>query len=508
MKLIRLTTEDEKAFFRSRFNTDIVIEPDSQVALQNFSAEIELPTLVVGPGQRIVSIVLYPELPTSSEGYVDAIMQSRDAPYGPSNWGDFMQDLERALNYATGNREGANDVTDSSTLLAIEFACDVTEALKSNIQYRYSIYNYHTALLERASTIVNNPDPGEYAGTKTSPLYEQAVLGQLPLCRGQSIWRAQLGTVLNDAGAPAGLGQQGFLIGVSTTNLANVNPPNFAPTTAVAANILFGIGVSFVGGDMKYYIQKGDTLTEQGDAPVYVGDDSLQNDFIEIQKRGGELLAIRYRHGQANQELIATFPLLRSDDLTFYPFCVFHSAVSVRNLSWTPTPFTDSSLGTQVLQVPAGFPTSLVSPQRGESMRPEIQFETKAMGEWLGYKLGSVNETDEENFTSTLLEGSVVSENLFEARSQTPHLMVELMSNPLESYDSQPGVRKSLLSTMIRYQPDGKIQTEPPRTFIDLANAQRINLKNVELRLVNNNYEPVAVRGRSIATLLIKSRSE
>jgi len=502
MKLIRLTTEDEKAFFKSKFNTDIVIEPDSQVALQNFSAEIELPTLVVGPGQRVVSVVLVPD---TAEGFVDAIMQSNDAPYGPSNWGDFMQDLERALNYATGVKDYAT-VTDNSTLLAIEFACDVTEALKSNIQYRYSIYNYHTALLERASTIVNNPDPGEYTGTKTSPLYDQAVLGQLPLCRGQSIWRAQLGTVLNDAGAPAGLGQQGFLIGVSTTNLANVNPPNFAPTTAVAANILFGIGVSFVGGDMKYYIQTGDTLTQQGAAPVYVGDDSDQNDFIEIQKSGDELLAIRYRHGEANQDIIARFPLLRSDALTFYPFCAFHSAVSVRNLSWTPSPFSDATLGTQVLAVPAGFPNSLVAPERRQIMEPEIQFESKEMGEWLGYKLGSVNETLDHS--STLLEGSVVSENLFEARAQTPHLMVELMSNPLESYDSQPGVRKSLLSTMIRYQPDGKIQTEPPRTFIDLANAQPINLKNVEVRLVNNNYEPVAVRGRSIATLLIKSRSE
>jgi hypothetical protein len=502
MKLIRLTTEDDKAFFQSKFNTDIVVEPDSQVALQNFSAEIELPTIVVGPGQRTVSIILVPD---TAEGFVDAIMQSKDAPYGPSNWGDFMQDLERALNYATGVKDYAT-VTDNSTLLAIEFACDTTEALRTNIQYRYSIYNYHPTLLSHPGTLVNNPNPGEYVGTKTSSLYDQAVLGQLPLCRGQSIWRAQLGTLANAGGAPVGLGEQGFLLGVSTSNLDNVNPRNFAPTGAVGSTILFGIGVSFVNGDMKYYIQTGDTLTQQAATPVYVGNDSNQNDFIEIQKSGDELLAIRYRHGQANQDIIDRFPLLRSDALTFYPFCAFHSAVSVRNLSWTPSPFTDAVLGNTVLAVPAGFPTSLVSPQRRTVMRPEIQFESKAMGEWLGYKLGQLNDT--LDFTSTLLEGSVVSENLFEARAQTPHLMVELMSNPLESFDSQPGVRKSLLSTMIRYQPDGKIQSEPPRTFIDLANAQRINLKNVQLRLVNNNYEPVAVRGRSIATLLIKSRSE
>jgi len=506
MKLIRLTTEDEKAFFRSKFNTDIVIEPDSQVALQNFSAEIELPTLVVGPGRRKVTVAFF-DSQNNADGEVQAILTTRDAPYGPSNWADFMQDLERALNFAVNN-DALPATTDNNTLLAIEFACDVTEALKTDIQYRYSIYNYHPTLLSRPESLVNNPNPGEYQGTLTASSYAQSVLGQLPLARGQSVWRAHLGTVVNDAVAPAGLNEQGFLLGVSTLNLANIRPGNFAPEGAIANSILFAVGVSFVGGTMTYYVQEGDTRTVLADVPNYVGDDSDQNDILEVQKSGAFIILKRYQHGAAAGQALAVYSLLRSDDLTVYPFCTFHSAVSVRNLSWTPTPYSDSSLGTQVLQVPAGFPDTLVAPQRSEVMRPEIKFESKAMGEWLGYKLGSENKTLEKNYTSTLLAGSVVSENLFEARAQTPHLMVELMSNPLESFDSQPGVRKSLLSTMIRYQPDGKIQTEPPRTFIDLANAQRINLKNVELRLVNNNYEPVAVRGRSIATLLIKSRSE
>jgi len=503
MKLIRLTTEDEKAFFQSKFNTDIVVEADSQVALQNFSAEIELPTLVVGPGQRVVEFAFI-DSDGNPDGEVEAILTTRDAPYGPSNWGDFFTDLESALNYAVSGT-GLPATTDDDTLLAIEFAADTTNELKTDIQYRYSIYNYHASLLARAQDLVINPNPGEYQGTLSTSSYAQSVLGQLPLARGQSVWRAQLGTVVNEGGAPAGLDEQGFLLGVSTINLANTRPSNFAPDGAIANSILFAVGVGFEAGVMKYYIQEGDTRTVVANVPNYVGDDSDENDILELQKAGPFLTLFRYQHG-GNAQALAVFSLLRSDDLTFYPFCTFHSAVSVRNLSWTPTPFTEVSLGTQVLQVPAGFPNTLVSPQRNIVLKPRIQFESKEMGEWLGYKLGPVNQT--LTHSSTLLEGSVVSENLFEARAQTPHLMVELMSNPLESYDSQPGVRKSLLSTMIRYQPDGKIQTEPPRTFIDLANAQPINLKNVELRLVNNNYEPVAVKGRSIATLLIKSRSE
>ncbi len=510
MELIRLTTEDEKAFFRSRFNTDIIIPPLSQVALQNFSAEIVQDQLVVSAGQRQIQIQLQPD--STADGRVTALLNVQDAPFSTSNWAEFLLDLENSLNYAI-----AFTVTDdSNTLLAIEFAADVNQQLKTDIQYRYSIYNYHSDLLRRTDTI-NNPNPGHYVATVQTPGYENSVLAQEPLSRGQGIWRCQLGTLTNAGGAAD---QNGFLIGVSRKLLANRQPKLFTEVDGVADTILFAVGVTFTNGTLTFFIQEGAVQTILAEAPNYVGADSDENDFLEIQKIGDRLEAYRYKHNEANRDLLGFQQINFKADSTYYPFCTFKAPGSVRNLAWTPTPYTPVNLGATPLAVPAGFPDAMVVPRRTEPMRIQLGFETKKIAEWLGYeveRVGAIPDVqlefestkyDGAETTSTLLRGSAPSDNLFKPRAQDPHLMVELLSNPIESYDSQPGVRKSLLSTMIRYQPDGKIQTEPPRTFIDLGNAQPINLKNVEVRLVDNSYQPVSVRGRSIATLLIKERGE
>ena len=55
MKLIRLQTEDNDGIFSSNFDTDIVLEPDSQVALQSATFKEVPQQLVVHGGNDEVS---------------------------------------------------------------------------------------------------------------------------------------------------------------------------------------------------------------------------------------------------------------------------------------------------------------------------------------------------------------------------------------------------------------------------------------------------------------------
>jgi hypothetical protein len=62
---------------------------------------------------------------------------------------------------------------------------------------------------------------------------------------------------------------------------------------------------------------------------------------------------------------------------------------------------------------------------------------------------------------------------------------------------------------VVEVKEDGEIvlRSEPP-VFLDLANPQPINLKNLQLRLVDNEYRPVQVRGNCVATLLLAASDE
>ena len=519
MKLIRLSTEDDRAFFKSRFNTDVIIPADAQIALQNFSTEVDLPEIVIDAGQRKIEVIFTPD--TSSS--VTATLTSKEAPYSNSNWADFMTDLQSALNNNVRFKDNNYAlVFDDATLLAIEFAVSVTEALKTRVEYKYSVYNTHANFLRTNLVVAEDPGTGEYHGPGQTNTYQQAILAQLPVSRGNGIWRCQLSVCNNDAAAPAGLKEQGFFIGFSRLNCANIEPNAFPTPSAPVNNeddtIVFGAGLSFVGGTRVYYTQIGNADTQSAIVPDYLGDADLRNDFLEVQVLGNTITARRYKSTGAApyREVLGTIEMSGyNKEHTLYPVLFFHSEVAITNLTWTPTPFAPSvNLGTEVYDVPGVFDNVMPVPRRQNINNMQLNFETKELGQFMGYKLAPSDPANPLPFESdladqnTILAGAIEGENEFKPREEDPHVMLELVSHPIESYDSKPGVRKSLLSTMIRYDPNGMVRSEPPRTFIDLENPSEINFKNVEVRLVDNNYRPVAVKGRSIATLLIKRRDE
>jgi hypothetical protein len=518
MKLIRLTTEDEKAFFRSRFNTDIIIAPLSQVALQNFSAEIVQPSLLISATQRELAFQFDVE---SGGQEVRALLSTRDEPYSTSNWADLLKEIQVSLNRNI-TVVNPTELTGLDALMAIEFASGVSTDLRATIEYRYSLSNYFNSLLSHGVLVQNlDADTGRWAGTASTNGYAQALLGTAPLCRGTGFLRCQVHTSTEDAGADPGLKEQGFLIAFTRLNTANIYPEDFptpeAPVNDQNDTIVFGIGVSFSGGNRRYYIQKGSTVTESVITPNYLGAGNAANDFLELRLIGNQIFALRFKDGEAAADQLAVHDIVDfNTDETYYPCAFFHSGETeavIGQFSWTPSPYEPNiNLGTESVAVPAPFNGFVPRPVRTFANKATIGFQTQAMADFLGFEANDFDAGEQLYYTASysgeLRSLEAKGSKLFQVRAQDPHLMVELTSNPIESYDSQPGVRKSLLSTMIRYQPDGKIQSEPPRTFIDLGNAQPINLKNVEVRLVDNSYQPVSVKGRSICTLLVKERAE
>jgi len=195
-----------------------------------------------------------------------------------------------------------------------------------------------------------------------------------------------------------------------------------------------------------------------------------------------------------------------------YPVCFFHSGVTINHLTWLPTPFEPNvNLGTQVYQnIPNDYDQLMPVPSRQQTTQSTLYFDTPALADFLGYSTTAQGGPTyvSDTYQGAVLQNILLANRLFSPREQERSLMVELVSHPVESYDSTSGTRRNLLSTHLKYQENGLVRYAPERVYLDLNNSAEINFKNVELRLVDNNFQPVPVKGVSTATLLVKRRDE
>ena len=96
--------------------------------------------------------------------------------------------------------------------------------------------------------------------------------------------------------------------------------------------------------------------------------------------------------------------------------------------------------------------------------------------------------------------------------------IVESMTLPLLSYNSSidrenttprtaiqtMGSRKNILATIPQHTDSGLCQYEPNEiVYIDIKNDNKLNIRNLELRVLDNNFEPIRIVGEADLTLLI-----
>jgi len=101
--------------------------------------------------------------------------------------------------------------------------------------------------------------------------------------------------------------------------------------------------------------------------------------------------------------------------------------------------------------------------------------------------------------------------------------IVETLSLPLLSYNSSirftnniannnqingnrqtQGSRRNILATIPFTDATGLVQYEPNEiVYIDISNNQKINLRNLELRILDSNFDPIRIIGLADMTLLI-----
>ena len=88
------------------------------------------------------------------------------------------------------------------------------------------------------------------------------------------------------------------------------------------------------------------------------------------------------------------------------------------------------------------------------------------------------------------------------------NFILELITFNVESYDSSQKQRRNIISNIISADENDIVSNEPNIIFIDLNNKNKIDMRNLTMRLVDEYYNPINISGTATAVLLIAGKEE
>lgn len=250
VKLIRLTSENLDGHIDSTFNQDIIVKPESQIALRNITMKTEKTNLVIDGSNDKITFNLNTNVTPSTERTVTLNHNDANTPeYNANNYKVLFQDIENKMNATldvtyTGvavNKEMGGQfrvAEDSNTRVTIECQQSPYNARRDNM-----IANIARTTLDDGSIGAGLTTAGTGQVTIFTKLAGQAndnnndymTYVNTPLAKGGGLYRAKVYRMENDGGAD---NQNGFVMGLTTTNPSSY----LSPTVSLQdAQINYGV---------------------------------------------------------------------------------------------------------------------------------------------------------------------------------------------------------------------------------------------------------------------------
>ena len=513
MKLLRLTTRERTALFDAAYQGDLVIPPNSKIALQSVSINADPASLVVdGENNQITYQV--------RDG-LQRVVTIPDGEYFASSIDIFNRRATVQFNNSCSITFTGVQAADTilKRLVGLEWLVQKNLNNKEQIGYKIGKNGEHPNSWE-----LQTVERGAFGNPQRDPSYRSSdaanvsdasrcMLMPHQIAKGYGYARCKVG-ILNYSGDP---NTSGFIWGV-TRNL-DVKASNMQLT-----DIAFGILVNATTNDGdktgKQYQMVIDGVVKADVTPMLTyqnnGGQNNTNEFVEITVNGDQLVANIYRNGSAIPE-----KLIGVDSSEFFkqgdeqagdvnnrlqPLCVFRGGSAnamINSVAFTPSPYgdplpiisTDNDLGATLPPKPA-----LQVPYNNF-----LFFESDSLALFMGYENRRIPSI---NFISRYdLDYEAIRE--MSAPQEADAFLIEMLNMQLDSYDSfsntlfaAGGQRKNILSIIPSANSAGKIVYEPPYpTFIDIANEQPMFIRNLRARVVRSDYSEIFIRG--LATLVI-----
>ena len=490
MKLIRVINSDDKLTFDGDIQGNFTLQPNAEVALLNANwtnkvleidltdpnlSEVRLEMNNTPTGDNTYTFNLEPEIySTEGESLLNLLF-------------NLQNQLNKVMTYTAGNEKA----------LGLKWLADFNET-KNNI----NIFTNQQALVDPVVVIEETPEdaPRQYIADGIEDvngdniLYKSDSSGPAaiysrsfefptsfdsakPFDNNLSAMCAVFQCSLNSLEADA----LGGIIGVMENPTLDRSDP---------ANYEFGIQWTDSGTDYGY-IRDG-VVSATGITPN-VTEDDLDNDFFQIRFDNNKIEVVIYNDNATPEEQV-----LVSEEYTIstlYPsLWLKDNKTVIKNLSNTPV-ITD--LGDQVNVINKILETNF---DVIEGYEQEIVWRlvfSKELSQFLGFNDNEINLTQEKFFWGA---------DKVTKYSGSDAYIVELNNLQLESYDTQEQQRKSILSVITNE--NGNVQKFRHESnnliFISINNNFPISLRNINLKIYDDNYNNITTTGKANLTLLFK----
>ena len=513
MKLIRLTTQDENCHFSSTFDQDIIVKPDSKIALQTLSMERVLGELAIDGNNDKITYTVRGDA-NSKDVF---LAHTGTNPYTNSNIGLFMTDVTDKMNAAltsAGKEIGHQFNVSKNTSGMFHIECsqsDITNRvteLAANAPKRTVLGTPGTPVLTNtAAGIWNKPTGVTVANDNTYMSYLND-----PLTKGSAIFRAQIWKQVDVLGAS---GTDGAIIGVTTINIADkVNAGNDLDDIDIDYGIYFpSLYDGGNPGNPKSEYQKieaGIFTAAPATEVEYVGDNDTDNDVMEIKIAEGKITGqIWSNTGGATPDLV--FEEDYVPGTSYYPFIIIRGSggtagTRLNNIKITTDPYLDppTALHGDYHTYQLGAP----QPPRGTSAQTNgyIQFESTDLADALGYETRRIPEAGFQLSRHFDFAGSFT----FALHNLADSFLIQMMSMELESYDDYDkdghgGGAKNILAVVPADASDAVVYEPNNLIWIDL---HPFTLRNIHARIVKSDYSTITTRGLTSMTILVKDKGE
>lgn len=470
VKLIRLKSQQDKLLFNNNIQSDLIIKPNSKIALQNVSFEKSVDTIIINESNDKITF--------DNDSFTADIELTHDT-YTNTNFNSFLTDMENKLNSSLSLNEWnlgkSFDVNVSSAnFMNIVTATGTQIAPVTNTGFnKIGVIATGNGDIKKSST-ASEGTPDASIGTNTLESFRGY--------DGCGIFRTEIVSL------PASATAKGFYIGLSKKQ-----QQDFGGTFPLS-DMEFAIYCENTSVNYKTVNNGGAVTTHATISPNSSGTD---NDFMEISSHGGKIHLTVYNTANPNGIDLVTAVNYTGEEL--YPIIAFFDSTDTNagDVSYTPYPDADDKL--------IYYPSSLLGAtnpvnQNKDSRLMSLVFESQSLAKQLGFEDSFISD-----LTFNLNWKAIRTVRFFD---ETECYLVEALNLNFDSYDGSAGQekRRNLLSVIqnIRDRNQSDVLYDSNSlTFINLNNPQPLPLRNLQFRIINSDEGEVAVDGFSNMTLLL-----
>jgi len=476
MKLIRLSTDDPKLYFNNTIQSDLTLPPQSKIGLLNCNFEKKLNSLVVNHINDQVSFYLIDTEFTSGN--------FTHGTYSQDNIKVLLKSMEVELNNALTitNQKAMGSYFEvkinSNNKVVINTEQNAFINPMNEIAAGKDTY-YEINLQQTPSKVISknggvDGDPDAYLGTEQKEFFLSG--------NGCGIWRVKLD---GENG-----GSNGFHMSINQEPIDDI-----ADRAFTSGSIEYGIYADLGSGN-HYRWKNGDGSVNNTSITI-----DWDNDYVELSMNKGKIEGRVYQ--TATTHLFFSEFLDPATEIASFPALVIEGTdITLSNLIYTPK---ESDEEEKSFSTVGGALVVTVPNQTFGAVDNSLTFKDISLANFLGYE-SDVNPSDgSKNNSGDLL---YTADNKIQFVDQSEAYIVELLNLNIDSFDGikSQEKRKNILMLIQngRDRTQSDVLFEANNTiFIDLNNAYPIAVRNLQVRIVDDNYNDVEARGRANITLLV-----